>query len=47
MPLEQGSSREVIQRNIAKLISEGYSVSQAVAIANAEAKRSKEGNRNG
>lgn len=47
MPLEQGFSREVIQRNIAKLINEGYSVSQAVAIANEKAKRSMEGNRTG
>lgn len=33
MPLEKGCSDEVVQRNIEKLISEGYDRDQAVAIA--------------
>lgn len=37
MPLFQGDSQEVISMNIRKLISEGYSQSQATAIAYAEA----------
>ena len=37
MPLFQGDSAAVIQMNIRKLIDEGYSPQQAVAIANAEA----------
>jgi hypothetical protein len=37
MPLFQGDSQEIIQMNIRKLISEGYSPSQAAAIAYAEA----------
>jgi hypothetical protein len=37
MPLFQGDSQEIIQMNIRKLISEGYSPSQATAIAYAEA----------
>jgi hypothetical protein len=37
MPLFQGDSEQIIQMNIRKLISEGYSQDQAVAIAYAEA----------
>jgi hypothetical protein len=37
MPLFQGDSQEIISMNIRKLISEGYSPSQAAAIAYAEA----------
>jgi hypothetical protein len=37
MPLFQGESQEIISMNIRKLISEGYSQSQATAIAYAEA----------
>ncbi|MFN7912344.1 MAG: hypothetical protein ACK5QC_10970 [Bacteroidota bacterium] len=37
MPLFQGDSDQIIQMNIRKLISEGYSQSQATAIAYAEA----------
>jgi hypothetical protein len=39
MPLFQGDSQEIIQMNIRKLISEGYSPSQAAAIAYAEAEK--------
>jgi hypothetical protein len=42
MPLFQGDSQEIIQMNIRKLISEGYSPSQAAAIAYAEAEKYKE-----
>lgn len=41
MPLQSGSSQTVVSHNIAKLISEGYSHDQAVAIALAQAKRKK------
>lgn len=41
MPLFQGDSPQVIQMNIRKLIDEGYSPLQAVAIANAEAAKFK------
>jgi hypothetical protein len=37
MPLFQGDTEQIIQMNIRKLISEGYSQDQAVAIAYAEA----------
>lgn len=37
MPLLKGTSDKVISRNIAKLIKEGYSRSQATAIAYKEA----------
>ena len=37
MPLFQGDSQAVIQMNIRKLINEGYSQDQAIAIAYAEA----------
>ena len=37
MPLFQGDSEQIIQMNIRKLIHEGYSQEQAVAIAYAEA----------
>jgi len=39
MPLFQGDSQEVISMNIRKLIGEGYSPSQAAAIAYAEAEK--------
>ena len=41
MPLIQGDTYEVINKNIAKLIKEGYDPKQAVAIAYAEAEKSK------
>ena len=41
MPLLKGSSKKVIQANIAKLIKEGYDVKQATAIAYSEAKKGK------
>ena len=41
MPLFQGDSEAVIQMNIRKLIEEGYSPSQATAIAYAEADKYK------
>lgn len=37
MPLKEGYSKATIEANIRKLISEGYSQQQAVAIANDEA----------
>lgn len=39
MPLEPGESEETISRNIAKLVSEGYSTEKAVAIAYSHARR--------
>jgi len=33
MPIEKGSSKEVISRNISKLVREGYPQKQAIAIA--------------
>jgi len=33
VPLNRGKSKEAIQANISKLVDEGYSVEQAVAIA--------------
>jgi len=44
MPLFQGDSPQIIQINIKKLIDEGYSPQQAVAIANAEAEKFKKRN---
>lgn len=41
MPLEKGSSQEVISRNIKKLVEEGRPHDQAVAIAMREAGKSK------
>ncbi len=41
MPLFQGDTQAIITMNIRKLISEGYSAQQAVAIANAEAAKSR------
>lgn len=41
MPLESGSSQEVISRNIATLIKEGKPRKQAIAIAEAVARRTK------
>ena len=41
MPLFQGDSQAIIAMNIRKLIDEGYPALQAVAIANAEAAKSK------
>jgi len=41
MPLEKGSSKAAISRNIAKLIKEGYPRDQAVAIAMERAGKSK------
>jgi hypothetical protein len=37
MPLFQGDSQQIIQMNIRKLVNEGYSQEQAIAIAYAEA----------
>lgn len=42
MPLEQGSSAEVISRNIAEMVKAGHSQAQAVAAAYAEAKKAKD-----
>lgn len=39
MPLFQGDSPQIIQMNIRKLIEEGYSNEQAIAIAYAEAEK--------
>jgi hypothetical protein len=39
MPLFQGDSDQIIQMNIRKLISEGYSQEQSIAIAYAEAEK--------
>jgi len=39
MPLFQGDSPQIIQMNIRKLVEEGYSNEQAVAIAYAEAEK--------
>ena len=41
MPLKSGSSRQTIQANIAQLIREGYSQSQAAAIAYDKAGKAK------
>jgi len=42
MPLFQGDSQQIIQMNIRKLINEGYSQEQAIAIAYAEADKYKQ-----
>lgn len=42
MPLKRGYSQATISENIQKLIEEGYSREQAVAIALAEARKWKE-----
>ncbi|AFU87248.1 hypothetical protein Ccr2_gp079 [Caulobacter phage Ccr2] len=39
MPLQSGSSDAVVSHNIAKLIDEGYSKEQAVAIALSQARK--------
>lgn len=39
MPLQKGSSKKTIQRNIQELIDSGYKPKQAVAIAHSEARR--------
>tara|TARA_R110002020_G_scaffold139599_1_gene310560 strand:- start:152 stop:322 length:171 start_codon:yes stop_codon:yes gene_type:complete len=41
MPLKPGKSSKTISANIKKLISEGYSKKQAVAIAMSNSKRTK------
>ena len=41
MPLFQGDSQAIIAMNISKLVSEGYPAAQAVAIAEAEAAKSR------
>jgi hypothetical protein len=41
MPLFQGDTQAIIAMNIRKLISEGYPAAQAVAIAEAEAAKSR------
>ena len=41
MPLFQGDTQAIIAMNIRKLISEGYTPLQAVAIAEAEAAKSR------
>ena len=41
MPLLPGSSQQVIQENIRRLIAEGYTPQQAAAIAYAEARKRK------
>lgn len=40
MPLEKGSSQEVISRNIAELVKAGHDSKQAAAIAYSEARKS-------
>lgn len=47
MPLLKGSSKEIISSNIAELIRSGRPEKQAVAIAYAEARRSKKGKKDG
>lgn len=44
MPLQQGSSKEVISSNIAQLVNEGYAPKQAQAIALSQAKKAKDSN---
>jgi|ETNvirenome_2_60_1030617.scaffolds.fasta_scaffold09577_5 hypothetical protein len=46
MPLETGSSPDVIRRNAALLIKEGRKPNQAVAIAYSQARKSKRKKRN-
>jgi len=41
MPLEKGSSKETISRNISKMRREGYPAKQAIAASYSQAKRSK------
>lgn len=41
MPLKKGSSKKTVSKNIKKLIDEGRSQSQAIAIALSEASRAK------
>jgi hypothetical protein len=41
MPLFQGDTQAIIAMNIRKLVSEGYPAAQAVAIAEAEAAKSR------
>jgi uncharacterized protein YdaT len=43
MPLFNGDSPQIIQMNIRKLVEEGYSNEQAVAIAYAEAEKWRKG----
>lgn len=42
MPLEKGSSKEVISSNIAELVNAGHEQKQAVAIAYKEAGKSRD-----
>ena len=41
MPLEKGTRRKVVSKNIQKLSEEGYKQSQAVAISLSQARKSK------
>lgn len=41
MPLKKGSSRKTVSKNIEKMMNEGRSQQQAIAIALSNAKRSK------
>jgi hypothetical protein len=43
MPLKKGSSNETIEANVKKLMDEGYSQKQALAIAYNKAGKSKKG----
>src|SRR5690554_3928966 len=46
MPLQQGSSQEVVSANIEQLIQEGYKPKQAQAIALSQAKKAKDSRSN-
>jgi len=47
MPLEEGSSRDVVSRNIGELRKSGRPAKQSVAIALANARKSKRGGKRG
>lgn len=41
MPLKEGTSKEDVSANIARLVREGYPMKQAIAIAMSKAKKKK------